>query len=657
MMNPVDLDARAQVSRWLLLVACVLVLASCTVGSVSGDVAGPSASTTTRAIAAPDDGAGETVRGVSVAEFFQGTCAACHGPDRNGISGPALRPETLVEDDSFYADTIRNGRPGAGMPAWGSLGLTEAEISTLVSFLRTEPAPVGTIPAGETILAGFDGVDLGTIERGASHPFILELTNPTSEQVDLIRFTSPSLSLFILDDLPVSFDPGQTRSLSAVFVHPPTTEVGSDIAGNATLDLEVGGRAAVQTGTVSGSVVEPARTLAWTEHGLPSQPARMTSWERYLYVGYFSGQIDVFEFTGVDQLSRVEQIDTIAATPNHGPDGVPNPDQEGRLIGGLAVGDDGTLYVTHSDPRLNEGEFVRTGHLADLNSGMVTALEGPPGSYGVEGHRTDLITGLPRNVTNHVPLGMAIEDGGLFVAVGSMTDSGVPDSSKPDPETELSGTILRFDLDADPSQLPIQLTTPGAEPGGLSDLVPGVLEVWATGVRNGFGLTAHDGKLYLTDQGSDGGGVPSPGDDIPGFGPHFGSDHLHVVPEGAFLGQPNSARGENILNDGSMFETAVPNPAFVPPIHKFGIHNSATGIVFYDGDMFPELDGQLLVARFSVTVGLHALEVEEGRASSLSVVAGPDEIGNITDVAVGPDGQIVMAAFWDLKLLIATGWR
>jgi mono/diheme cytochrome c family protein len=638
-----------------MLVAVLALLAAACSGTSVASVNPPVASTSTTTVVSP--GTGPMVRDVAVADFYQGTCAACHGPDRTGVSGPALLPETLIEEDGFYAATIRDGRPDLGMPAWGALGLTDAEVDAIVDYLRTAPGDAPVVAAGESVLVGADSIELGPIERGASMPFLLELTNPTVDPVEIIRFTSPSLSLFINDALPVLIEPGESHSLAAVFVHPPATEIGADIAGNASMDLKVGGRATSQAVTVAGTVVAPHRTLAWVEQGLPSQPARLAAWDRYLYVGYFNGLIDVFEFTGIDELTRVEQIETIASTPNHGPDGTPSPDQSGRLIGGMAVGNDGTLYVTHSDPRLNEGEFVRTGHLADLNSGMVTALDGPPGSYGAFGHRRDLITGLPRNVTNHVPLGLVVDAGRLFVVVGSMTDSGVPDPSKPDPENDLSGTILRLDLDTDPSVFPLALTEPGPDPARLDDLVPGVLDVWATGVRNGFGLTMHEGTLYLTDQGSDGGGVPSPGEGIPGFGPHFGSDHLHEVPQGAFLGQPNSARRENILDDGSIYEIPVPNPAFTPPVHKFGIHNSATGITFYERDLFPELEGQLLVGRFSVTVGVHALEIEDGRASTVSVVAGPTGIGNITDVVVGPEGQIVMAAFWDLKVLIATGWQ
>jgi glucose/arabinose dehydrogenase len=237
-----------------------------------------------------------------------------------------------------------------------------------------------------------------------------------------------------------------------------------------------------------------------------------------------------------------------------------------------------------------------------------------------------------------------------------MTDSGVPDETKPDPDTELSGAILALDVEAGTDLYPIVLTEPGAEFAGLDDLVPGVLEMFATGVRNGFGLTAAGDTLYLTDQGSDGGGVPPPAEGVAGFGPHFGPDHLHLVTAGAYLGQPNLARGERVLNDGSAFDSPVDSTGYVPPIHVFGIHNSATGITEYRGELFPDLQGSLLIGKFSGTAGLQVLHLAGGRVEAVELIAGRPIVGNVTDVAVGPDGQIVVAAFWDLKILIATGW-
>lgn len=77
--------------------------------------------------------------GRSVAEEFTDTCSGCHGPDRRGAIGPALLPQRLTEDDQFYFETIKDGRPGTVMPAWGQQGLNEKEIWMLVDHIRSEP--------------------------------------------------------------------------------------------------------------------------------------------------------------------------------------------------------------------------------------------------------------------------------------------------------------------------------------------------------------------------------------------------------------------------------------------------------------------------------------------------------------------------------------
>lgn len=89
---------------------------------------------------AGEDGVGSTVQGLPVAEFFQATCAVCHGQQRQGVPGLGLplTPEALTQPDDFYSDTIKNGRPNTAMPAWGAQGLTDDEIRALVQFITTE---------------------------------------------------------------------------------------------------------------------------------------------------------------------------------------------------------------------------------------------------------------------------------------------------------------------------------------------------------------------------------------------------------------------------------------------------------------------------------------------------------------------------------------
>ncbi|MGD8850327.1 MAG: cytochrome D1 domain-containing protein [Anaerolineales bacterium] len=83
--------------------------------------------------------ASEYYDGKSIPQYFADTCGGCHGPNREGGTGPALIPGRLTSPDPFYFDTIKNGRPGTAMPAWSLIGLSDEEIWGLIGFIRTEP--------------------------------------------------------------------------------------------------------------------------------------------------------------------------------------------------------------------------------------------------------------------------------------------------------------------------------------------------------------------------------------------------------------------------------------------------------------------------------------------------------------------------------------
>lgn len=119
------------------LVGLALLLGACGGSSDSDSDGGGSTDPTATATAAPDDG--EAFDGKTAAEFYTLNCSACHGANREGIVGPGLTPDLLVEDDAFYIETILNGRPATAMPAWGDSGVSEAEATALVAFFRTAP--------------------------------------------------------------------------------------------------------------------------------------------------------------------------------------------------------------------------------------------------------------------------------------------------------------------------------------------------------------------------------------------------------------------------------------------------------------------------------------------------------------------------------------
>lgn len=72
-------------------------------------------------------------------ELFADNCAVCHGQNREGITnlGPELTGQSLTKlSDTEILDTISDGRPAKGMPAWQGT-LSGAEIDALVQFVRS----------------------------------------------------------------------------------------------------------------------------------------------------------------------------------------------------------------------------------------------------------------------------------------------------------------------------------------------------------------------------------------------------------------------------------------------------------------------------------------------------------------------------------------
>jgi mono/diheme cytochrome c family protein len=120
----------------LLFGVTVLVLAACG-GSDGGS---------TEAMAA-GDGSGNAAAGESI---FQGSCAACHGPDAKGIEGlgSSLYDNEFVQsmnDDEFVA-FIKLGRSASHpdnttgidmLPKGGNPSLIDDDLYDIVSFVRT----------------------------------------------------------------------------------------------------------------------------------------------------------------------------------------------------------------------------------------------------------------------------------------------------------------------------------------------------------------------------------------------------------------------------------------------------------------------------------------------------------------------------------------
>lgn len=88
-------------------------------------------------VVASPNGAADWFEGGTAADAYLGFCSGCHGANRQGGIGPALRPENLTQNDLFYFETIRDGRPSTAMPSWDGI-LEEAEMWLMVGLLRSE---------------------------------------------------------------------------------------------------------------------------------------------------------------------------------------------------------------------------------------------------------------------------------------------------------------------------------------------------------------------------------------------------------------------------------------------------------------------------------------------------------------------------------------
>jgi len=127
-------------------------------------------------------------------KIYQQHCLACHGPDRYGITGPALLPESLERLRKPEAiRTVREGRVATQMEGFKDR-LSEAEIEAVVNWVYTPVTPKpqwteaqiresrivnfkpGSLPAKPAAI--FDGVDMMNlfivVETGDHHVTVLD---------------------------------------------------------------------------------------------------------------------------------------------------------------------------------------------------------------------------------------------------------------------------------------------------------------------------------------------------------------------------------------------------------------------------------------------------------------------------------------------------
>ncbi len=209
-----------------------------------------------------------------------------------------------------------------------------------------------------------------------------------------------------------------------------------------------------------------------------------------------------------------------------------------------------------------------------------------------------LIDAIPGN-TNHDGCRIVFApDKTLYITMGDAKVGGNAQDTK-----SLSGKTLRINVDG---------TIPTDNPFGNA--------VWSYGHRNSQGLAFHsNGNLYGSEHGD------------------ADEDEINLIAKGANYGWPFVEGLCNTASEETYCDLQEPLKVFTPTI-------AVSGIAFYNGDMFPEWKGDLLLASLKSGL-LYQIDLDSsGNIIGDKIIINNDQgYGRLRDVEVAPDGSIYIA--------------
>ncbi|MWV27746.1 PQQ-dependent sugar dehydrogenase [Aurantiacibacter rhizosphaerae] len=170
------------------------------------------------------------------------------------------------------------------------------------------------------------------------------------------------------------------------------------------------------------------------------------------------------------------------------------------------------------------------------------------------------------------------------------------------------GTVVRLNLDGTTAA-----GNPFADRGSPTD------QIWSYGQRNMLGLEFDSsGNLWALEHGPAGG------------------DELNLVKPGNNYGWPTRSNGDNY--DGSDIPDHTPDDGFTKPAISWSPVIAPGGMAFYQGDMFADWQGQLLIANLR-TQSISRVTVDAS-ANSADEASRYEMPGRLRDIAIAPDGAI-----------------
>lgn len=195
-------------------------------------------------------------------------------------------------------------------------------------------------------------------------------------------------------------------------------------------------------------------------------------------------------------------------------------------------------------------------------------------------------------------------DGSLFFGIG---DRGDPDRAQ-DP-ADHAGKIIRINADGTPSS---------ANPAGQA-----LPEVWSSGHRNPQGIVIDpaDNRLYTVEHGARGG------------------DEINAPEAGNNYGWPVISYGKHY--SGAEIGIGQSADGYEQPLHYWDPSIAPGALAIYRGAMFPEWEGDFLVAALKYQLIARIERNDDGSIAKEERILQGD-YGRIRDVKVAPDGSVLL---------------
>jgi glucose/arabinose dehydrogenase len=198
-------------------------------------------------------------------------------------------------------------------------------------------------------------------------------------------------------------------------------------------------------------------------------------------------------------------------------------------------------------------------------------------------------------------------DGSLFISVG---DRGSRDRSQDWKDD--AGSIIHVNADGS-----IAADNP------FRDGAKALPEIWSKGHRNpqGIAFDAADGKLYTVEHGARGG------------------DEINLIAPGKNYGWPVITYGVDY--SGAKIGEGTEKAGLEQPLHYWDPSIAPGAIAVYRGKMFPEWDGDILVAALKFQLLSRMQRDDSGKfVGEERMFEG--QYGRIRDITVAPDGALLM---------------